>query len=101
MSSIIHTQPDFQGDGVSYESIDSILSTMKENGWSADNLVFGSGGALLQRIDRWEDEKEAINIIWIIIPIAIYENRHYCYIWNAQGLPKNDDDDDCDDNFYV
>jgi len=41
-----------QGDGICYESIEKILSTIKESGWSAENLVFGSGGALLQRLDR-------------------------------------------------
>ena len=33
-----------QGDGISYETIGTILERMKENKWSADNLVFGCGG---------------------------------------------------------
>ncbi|KAK3600703.1 hypothetical protein CHS0354_011383 [Potamilus streckersoni] len=41
-----------QGDGISYETLDTILTNMKKNGWSADNVAFGSGGALLQRLDR-------------------------------------------------
>lgn len=41
-----------QGDGISYETLSAILDNMKEKRWSADNLVFGSGGALLQRLDR-------------------------------------------------
>ncbi|XP_041347475.1 nicotinamide phosphoribosyltransferase-like [Gigantopelta aegis] len=41
-----------QGDGISYETLESILSRMKENKWSAENLAFGSGGALLQRLNR-------------------------------------------------
>jgi len=41
-----------QGDGVNYESIKEILSTMKVNGWSADNIAFGMGGALLQNLNR-------------------------------------------------
>ena len=41
-----------QGDGVSYESIKLILAKIKEEGWSTGNLAFGSGGALLQRLDR-------------------------------------------------
>lgn len=41
-----------QGDGISYESLGAILDNMKKHKWSADNLVFGSGGALLQRLDR-------------------------------------------------
>ena len=41
-----------QGDGVSYESLDSILKNMEKHRWSADNLAFGSGGALLQKLNR-------------------------------------------------
>ncbi len=41
-----------QGDGVNYESITEILETLKTNGWSADNIGFGMGGALLQKLDR-------------------------------------------------
>jgi len=41
-----------QGDGISYESLEDILKTLKSAGWSTDNLVFGSGGALLQKLDR-------------------------------------------------
>ena len=41
-----------QGDGVSYESIAKILEVIKSQGWSTGNLAFGSGGALLQRLDR-------------------------------------------------
>lgn len=42
----------FQGDGVSYKSIGTILETLKNNGWSAANVGFGSGASLLQRLDR-------------------------------------------------
>jgi len=55
-----------QGDGICYESIGSILSTMKENGWSADNLVFGSGGALLQRLDR-DTQKCAYKCSYVVV----------------------------------
>jgi len=41
-----------QGDGVDLESLEQILEMMKENEWSADNLVFGSGGGLLQKVNR-------------------------------------------------
>lgn len=41
-----------QGDGVDIEMIDSILLLMKEKRWSADNIAFGSGGALLQKMNR-------------------------------------------------
>jgi len=41
-----------QGDGVNLETIDEILSVLKRNKWAAENIGFGSGGALLQKFDR-------------------------------------------------
>jgi nicotinamide phosphoribosyltransferase len=41
-----------QGDGVNYESIIEILDMMVEERFSAENIVFGMGGALLQKVDR-------------------------------------------------
>ena len=41
-----------QGDGISYESIKAICTAMKKNGWSISNILFGSGGALLQKLNR-------------------------------------------------
>jgi nicotinamide phosphoribosyltransferase len=41
-----------QGDGIDYETIGKILGAMEAKGWAADNLAFGSGGALLQKLNR-------------------------------------------------
>jgi nicotinamide phosphoribosyltransferase len=41
-----------QGDGVDYDSVGEILEHLKNHGWSADNVAFGMGGALLQKLDR-------------------------------------------------
>lgn len=41
-----------QGDGVNYETIDRILHVLENNGYSADNIAFGMGGALLQHVNR-------------------------------------------------
>lgn len=41
-----------QSDGVDYDSIGDILSMMKSGGWSANNIAFGMGGALLQKLNR-------------------------------------------------
>lgn len=41
-----------QGDGINLQSLRSILVTLKLRGWSADNIAFGSGGGLLQKVDR-------------------------------------------------
>ena len=38
-----------QGDGVNPVSIELILERMEAKGWSAENIAFGMGGALLQR----------------------------------------------------
>ncbi|XP_055882778.1 nicotinamide phosphoribosyltransferase-like [Biomphalaria glabrata] len=55
-----------QGDGISYETLSEILEFMKENLWSADMLAFGSGGALLQRLDR-DTQKCAFKCNYAII----------------------------------
>jgi nicotinamide phosphoribosyltransferase len=48
--------PDFlgvlQGDGCNYDSIGKILLAMKKDGYAANNVVFGMGGGLLQKVDR-------------------------------------------------
>ncbi len=41
-----------QGDGIDYLTVVQILEALKKNGWSADNIAFGSGGGLLQKLDR-------------------------------------------------
>ena len=38
-----------QGDGVNPVSIELILERLEAKGWSAENIAFGMGGALLQR----------------------------------------------------
>lgn len=41
-----------QGDGIDFAMLDLILSAMEKSGWSADNVAFGSGGGLLQKLNR-------------------------------------------------
>ena len=41
-----------QGDGVNEHTIRCILGSFAAYGWSADNIAFGMGGALLQQLDR-------------------------------------------------
>ena len=41
-----------QGDGIDIHSLKSILECLKIRGWSADNIAFGSGGGLLQKLNR-------------------------------------------------
>jgi len=48
-----------QGDGITIDSIKDILRWTEAAGFSADNLVFGQGGALLQIVNR-DDQKFAM-----------------------------------------
>ena len=41
-----------QGDGIDRETLRPILLALKNNSWSADNIAFGSGGGLLQKVNR-------------------------------------------------
>lgn len=56
-----------QGDGIDYAMIGTILEHMKQHGWSADNIALGSGGGLLQKVNR-DTQKFAIKCS------AIYRN---------------------------
>lgn len=40
------------GDGITQEGIKEILELTEQNGWSAENWVFGMGGGLLQKLNR-------------------------------------------------
>jgi len=41
-----------QGDGISVSSIEDILAEMTRRGLSAENIAFGMGGELLQKVNR-------------------------------------------------
>jgi nicotinamide phosphoribosyltransferase len=41
-----------QGDGVDHAAIEAVLDMIIEMGYSADCVIFGSGGALLQKVNR-------------------------------------------------
>jgi nicotinamide phosphoribosyltransferase len=41
-----------QGDGIDIDMLEEILRAVKDAGFSADNLAFGCGGGLLQKVDR-------------------------------------------------
>lgn len=48
-----------QGDGINAESIKAILDSLRNRGFSGDNIAFGMGGALLQGVTR-DDQKFAM-----------------------------------------
>lgn len=41
-----------QGDGIDRHSMGEILASLTSQGWSATNIAFGSGGGLLQKVNR-------------------------------------------------
>ena len=59
-----------QGDGINEDSIREILEALKKNNFSADNIAFGMGGALLQHMNRdtqqWAMKASAIKVdgVW-------------------------------------
>jgi nicotinamide phosphoribosyltransferase len=65
-----------QGDGVNEESIAEILQRVEQLGFSAANLAFGMGGALLQQLNR-DTQKFAIKCSEVIVDgeaIAVYKD---------------------------
>lgn len=48
-----------QGDGITMDSIEAILGALEAHGYSADNVAFGQGGALLQAVNR-DDQRFAM-----------------------------------------
>lgn len=55
-----------QGDGVNFESIGQICQMMIDEGFSVENIAFGMGGALLQKVDR-DTQKFAFKCSSIVI----------------------------------
>jgi nicotinamide phosphoribosyltransferase len=55
-----------QGDGIDREMIERILTAFKSIGFAADNIVFGSGGGLLQKFDR-DTQRFAIKCSYALI----------------------------------
>ncbi|HWB27084.1 MAG TPA: nicotinate phosphoribosyltransferase [Chitinophagaceae bacterium] len=73
-----------QGDGVDYRSILHIYQVLKINGVSAENLVLGMGGALLQKVDR-DTQKFALKCSYAEINGAPVDVRKNPVELNAQG----------------
>ena len=55
-----------QGDGINEDSIREILETAVAAGYSATNIAFGMGGALLQKLDR-DTLKFAFKCSWAMV----------------------------------
>lgn len=65
-----------QGDGVNYDSIQQILEALKKARISAENLVLGMGGALLQKLDR-DTQKYALKCSYAMV------NNQEVDVWKA------------------
>ncbi|KAI1710397.1 nicotinate phosphoribosyltransferase (NAPRTase) family domain-containing protein [Ditylenchus destructor] len=63
-----------QGDGISLESLQQIIDAMKSVGWSLQNVIFGIGCALLQKLDR-DTQKCAYKCSQVTIS---GESHHVC-----------------------
>jgi nicotinamide phosphoribosyltransferase len=65
-----------QGDGINAQSLTTILKASQDLGFSASNIAFGMGGALLQQIDR-DTQKFAIKCSEVTIDgqnISVYKD---------------------------
>jgi len=63
-----------QGDGISYETLKCVLDGLDKAGWSTENMVFGSGGALLQKVDR-DTQKCAFKCSFAVVdgkPVTVF-----------------------------
>jgi nicotinamide phosphoribosyltransferase len=60
-----------QGDGIDRDTLPQVLEAMVSDGWSVDNLVMGSGGGLLQKMNR-DTQNFAIKAS------AIETDGHWC-----------------------
>ena len=69
-----------QGDGINQASIHSILFTMDLAGFSADNVAFGQGGALLQQVNR-DTMRFAMKCSAIGVREMVDESGEYALIW--------------------
>lgn len=78
---IEHNVGVIQGDGMYLESIEDLYTTILENGYSADNLVVGSGGGLLQQGFTRDTQRFAIK--------ACYGEKDGVP-FNIQKKPKTD-----------
>jgi len=57
-----------QGDGIDADMLELICNTMLAFGWAIDNLAFGSGGGLLQKMNR-DTMKCAYKCSWVEVEV--------------------------------
>ena len=108
-----------QGDGICYETLIEILEHLKINKWSADNIAFGSGGGLLQKMDR-DTQKCAFKCCLAIIDgqeVAVQKDpitdpgkkskkgwvtvHHNDGIWETKSNGNHDFETDCLETVFL
>lgn len=55
-----------QGDGISRQTLSGLIDVILARGWSLDNVTFGSGGGLLQSVNR-DTQKFAMNCSYVVV----------------------------------
>lgn len=55
-----------QGDGIDLDELKKILFQMSIHQWSADNIAFGSGGGLLQKVNR-DTQRNAFKCSQVVV----------------------------------
>lgn len=73
-----------QGDGIDFYTIGDILQAVKEQGFSAENLAFGSGGGLLQKFNR-DTAKYAFKCSEVVVNGVARDVRKSPMEWNSKG----------------
>jgi len=73
-----------QGDGIDLDVIEDILSNFERLGFSSENIVFGSGGGLLQKFNR-DTYKFAFKCSLIEINGEVRDVRKFPKEWNKNG----------------
>lgn len=74
-----------QGDGINLSSIRAIYGALTLNGISAENLLLGMGGALLQKVDR-DTQKFALKCSYAEINGKAVDIRKYPMELDGSGL---------------
>lgn len=65
-----------QGDGIDFESLTTICALLVDQKWSISNIAFGSGGGLLQKMNR-DTQKVAFKCSLAVVDgkeIAVFKN---------------------------
>lgn len=66
-----------QGDGINVITIGKILQAVVGEGFSAENVAFGMGGGLLQRVNRYRGQRGGVDHWGCVLGCAVV----CCSLW--------------------